>query len=101
MVRWERRLRSVDSERASRVIELRKASAEADTFQTVGGCIDPSGLARMDRLGGVEEQGTYAMGFPGTREVLSSPRETRALGAARERPGPRESVGARGSEQTA
>jgi len=48
---------------------------EADVVQTAEGSIDRSVKARIDRLGGVEEYGTFAMGSPGTREIRSSPNE--------------------------
>jgi hypothetical protein len=46
----------------------------ADVLHTAEGNTGLSDKARRVRLGGVEEHGTRATGFPGTREILSSPR---------------------------
>jgi hypothetical protein len=59
-----------------------KRNPEADVVQIAGGSIDRSVKARIDRLGGVEEYGTFAKGFPGTREIRSSPKRNHGVGIA-------------------
>lgn len=89
--------RSVDSARTSFAIEPRNHVIPRPTpFGQRQAASDAAFWRAAFRLGGVEEYGTFATGFPGTQENLRSPREigcATVIGA-----GPRELARARGSE---